>query len=488
VDANARDARVVEVMTELGLEERQNLVISRLSGGQRKRTSVASELLTKPSLLFLDEPTSGLDPGSEEQVTSLLRELADGGRTVVVATHSLVTLERCDRVLFLARGGFEAFFGPPDVAMTYFDEHGFGESYPRVFASLGEPTGGDFATAFANDPASSKYVNGPVSQAVARVSAEPNWNANARPRSDRVRQWGILVRRYVAVLLADPASTLILLAQAPFFALLFVLLYPNNVLTTARASGAGTLSWLLVLGATWIGTSNAIREIVKERAILSREYGIGLSLGAYLGSKVAVLGGLTAIQCAFLALATMLRQSLPAVDPSGQFVFPPGGVFAGDVLSELVLDVVLAGLASMGIGLLVSAIVRNADQANFALPLLLVAQVVLSAPLLTSPGPVYTALGTASTAQWGTAAVASTIGLNDVQRPYLIAVTNQRAAIEGVTPDLSAAQGPERWNHQLAAWLGNLLALVVIAMAAIIGLNLALAGQLRTRIRSRAGP
>ena len=100
-----RRARVEEVMVELGLADRADVAIERLSGGQRKRTSVAMELLTKPTLLLLDEPTSGLDPGYEKSVMELLRRLADGGRVVVVVTHSVQSLDLCDRVLFLAPGG-----------------------------------------------------------------------------------------------------------------------------------------------------------------------------------------------------------------------------------------------------------------------------------------------------------------------------------------------------------------------------------------------
>ena len=71
------------------------------------------ELLTGPSLLILDEPTSGLDPALDRQVMTMLRRLADAGRTVVVVTHSLTFLDVCDQVLLLAPGGKTAFCGPP---------------------------------------------------------------------------------------------------------------------------------------------------------------------------------------------------------------------------------------------------------------------------------------------------------------------------------------------------------------------------------------
>jgi ABC-type multidrug transport system ATPase subunit len=477
VEPEARVSRVNDVLRELALEERQHLVISRLSGGQRKRTSVAAELLARPPLLFLDEPTSGLDPGNEEQVTSLLRDLADGGRTVVVATHSLVTLERCDRVLFLAKGGHEAFYGPPELATTYFAAQGQGTSYPRVFAALDEANGQTLGAAFQGDPARKTYVDEPIARARGTLSADRPAALDAR--SDRLRQWWVLVRRYLAVLRADRVSTLILLAQAPFFAVLFALLYPYNVLSTANASEATILMWLLVVGAAWIGTSNSIREVVKERPILVREHGLGLSLGAYVSSKLAVLTVITAVQCAILAVATLLPQRLPPVDPIGGVVLGPAGVLFGSRLPELTLDVMVAGVASMALGLLLSALVRNADQANFVLPLVLVAQVVLSAPVLGTPGPVFAALGTVSTAQWGTAAVGSTISLNDVRRPYLEVVENQRAAAERRQPDPTVAAGRSTWDHTLGAWLIDILALVVLGSASVVGLYLALARQLR---------
>ena len=107
-------------MRELGLDSRRTRPIHSLSGGQRKRVCVALELLTKPSLIFLDEPTSGLDPGMDREVMQMLRGLADDGRTVIVVTHCVPSLDVCDQLLVMAPGGSVAYFGPPEEALNFF--------------------------------------------------------------------------------------------------------------------------------------------------------------------------------------------------------------------------------------------------------------------------------------------------------------------------------------------------------------------------------
>src|SRR5205807_4503298 len=108
-------------------------------------------------LLFLDEPTSGLDPGFEKSTMQLLRTLADGGRTVIVVTHSLQSLDLCDRVLFLAPGGSVAFFGPPDEALAYFCK----ADYADVFIEL-EQQGGDWKGRFRQSRTYDQYMAQPM--------------------------------------------------------------------------------------------------------------------------------------------------------------------------------------------------------------------------------------------------------------------------------------------------------------------------------------
>jgi hypothetical protein len=204
-----------------------------------------------------------------------------------------------------------------------------------------------------------------------------------------------------------------------------------------------------------------------------------MSLAVYAASKVAVLGVLTTAECAFLSVATMAFQRFPPSDPILSQQMPASGSLLGPIQLELMFDVIVVGLAAMGVALLVSALVRTSDQANFALPLLLVAQIVLSAPVLGSPGVLFEALGTVSTAQWGMAAASSTIGLNDIREPYLSGVETQRSQAENRSVDQGTIDGRDLWSHSLGWWAIDILALVAVAVLSIVGLFGALVMRMR---------
>src|SRR3989304_5035587 len=118
-----RHQRVMQGLQDLDLGHRKDVQVSGLSGGQQKRVLIGVELLTRPGLFFLDEPTSGLDPGTETAFMHLMRRLADQGRTIVVVTHATKNVMLADKVVFLARGGYLAWFGPPNEALDYFDQY-----------------------------------------------------------------------------------------------------------------------------------------------------------------------------------------------------------------------------------------------------------------------------------------------------------------------------------------------------------------------------
>src|SRR5437660_10265289 len=122
-------------MDVTGLSERRDVPISQLSGGQRKRVSIAVELITKPSVIFLDEPTSGLDPATEERIMKLFRQIAESGRTVILTTHAMENVRLFDRVVVLLRGTL-IFYGTPTAALELVVADNFADHHNKLDAPV----------------------------------------------------------------------------------------------------------------------------------------------------------------------------------------------------------------------------------------------------------------------------------------------------------------------------------------------------------------
>ncbi len=453
-----RKRRVTEVMDELGLSERADLPIEQLSGGQRKRASIALELITKPSLLFLDEPTSGLDPGYEKTIMTLLRELADGGRTVVVVTHSVQSLDMCDRVLFLSRGGRVAYFGPPREALIYFGQ----TNYADIFSRLDSEHEVDWKERFRSHPFYEGYVNQPLMGRENMRKNAPRLTLPPEPKQDWMKQFQTLTNRYIDVLRSDRRGLLTLLLQAPILGLLIYAISPRNSFNpspTIDHSNTTMVALIIVLAVTFMGSVNAIREIVKELPIYRRERAVGLSISAYIASKVVVLGLLTVIQSLVLVIIAAHGQGGPTSSATGIW---PGG--------ELVFDVIIAGICSMAIALMISAAVNASDKAMAILPLLLIPQVILSGGVITlNDKTIMRDVSDVVSANWGMAAVGSTIDLNGLDSSPAI----------GLPQD-------SRWDRQKSTWTNDIAAMVLLIGAAAAGTWLLL--RRRDPFIVRAGP
>ncbi|WP_405995507.1 FHA domain-containing protein [Streptomyces sp. NBC_00986] len=423
-----RQARVEEVVRELGLEQRATQPVHSLSGGQRKRVSVALELLTKPSLLFLDEPTSGLDPGMDRSVMHMLRGLADDGRTVIVVTHSVLSLDVCDRLLVLAPGGKVAYYGPPDDALAYF---GF-EHWPEAFEAFERDQERDWAGEFRDSPFQRQYIVNSTAQphqlgsgAVAAAPPPP------RPRS-RSAQLGTLVRRYTAALAADRTFLVIMIAL-PFVMGAMARALAGSELTRETAMNA---LLILCVGGVLTGAANAVRELVKERAIYRRERAVGLSRSAYLLSKVVVLGAITVAQAVVLTLVGLFGVDLNA--PGGKGVLMPP-------LIEITVAVALLAFTAMMLGLLVSAMVRKEEVTMPLLVLLAIVQVVFCGALLKLHGvPGLEQLSWLVPSRWALGGMAGTIGLARI-----------------VPGELT---GDPMFRHSAGVWLLNMGMLVVLSL------------------------
>ncbi|MFB7471558.1 FHA domain-containing protein [Kitasatospora sp. NPDC056184] len=443
--APEREARVTEVIRELGLDSRADLVISSLSGGQRKRVSVALELLTKPSLLFLDEPTSGLDPGMERSVMQMLRSLADDGRTVVVVTHSVLSLDVCDRLLVLAPGGRTAYYGPPGEALPFF---GFTE-WPQAFEAFENEDHQAWQRRFRESPQYERYVAaGALPPARPVPAAGPGAADPIGPEQPQgwFSQLGTLIRRYTAVLAADRLFLTVMIA------LPFLIGVMCRAMAGSRLSSENALNILLTLciGGLLTGSANAVREIVKERPIYQRERVVGLSRSAYLVSKVVVLGTITVAQAAVLTLVGLAGVDLDPTLPGGVTVH--SGVLMPP-LAELILAVALLSFSAMMLGLLVSALVRKEEATMPLLVLLSVVQIVFSGAMLKLHGvPGLEQFAWLVPSRWGLSAMARTVDLHTV-------LPND------ITDDPLFQQERAGWLLALAVLVGLSVALAVLVLA-----------------------
>jgi ABC-type multidrug transport system ATPase subunit len=460
-----RAARIEEVLVELGLERCRALPIRRLSGGQQRRVAVGLELITKPSLLILDEPTSGLDPGYERSLMELLRRLADGGRTVIVVTHSVQSLRLCDRVLFLAPGGRVAYFGPAQMAPAYFGR----EDFQEVFRDLSSSEPRNWAQEFRAHPFHERYVARGQSETAVPVPAAQRTFSLPSPRNWFSQFW-MLTRRYTRVIASDRRNTAMLALQPAVLGLLMMLALPAHELSQPDpgivriASRGGLVLLVVMLGMTWLGASNAIREIVREQPIFLRERAVGLFVSAYVASKVVVLGLLTILQAFVLVPIAVARQDVPG---SGSLL--PSGVL------ELIVVGALAGLAAMALALVISSVSETADRAMTVLPVVLIVQMLLAMggvfPDLVDK-PVLKQASYLAGAQWAFSASASTVDLDRLMSVDRVARTYPEVPLDDPGPALAELSDDEIvdrfWRHDWQTWMLSAGALLGLTAAGVL--------------------
>lgn len=448
--------RINEVLQDVEMEYRADAMVYKLSGGERKRISIALELLANPSIFFLDEPTSGLDPGLDYRMMHLLRNLANKGRTIVLVTHTIMNIDVCDYICFLARGGRIAYYGPPAEAKNYFGTANFAEIYTRLEPTETHPSIPEEAEErFRHSPYYQQYIVHPQQEAQKVMMSMPVPERKGL-RMHGLRQFLLLSHRYLELLKNDTGNFLLLLLQAPIIGLiLFSLAWPGafdptkvvqcptranilshtgpivsincqrvvNLLNSPQGktisqhlgktkdqifqnaimpnSGvdAQTLLFIMAFAAILFGCVNGVREIVKELPIYRRERLVNIGLAPYLFSKIVVLGVFSLLQSAILIFLVNSKS------PFQQGIFLPP-------LVEISITMALTSIAGLMLGLAISAIAPNTDRAMSFVPLILIPQVIFSGILFKLNTPVLQAVGAIFAMRWAMAAMGSSVGLH----------------------------------------------------------------------------
>lgn len=393
-----RSVRCQEVLDKLGLAEHADTRVDKLSGGQRKRASVALELLTEPSLLILDEPTSGLDPSMDKQVMETLRLLADGGRVVIVVTHNVANLSVCDQVLVLAKGGLPAYVGRSDAVMPHFGVADWAGVFSKVYDEA-EPVYERFRSETPQRIPSRDVPLSSVEDDSAQHVEAPRQPWFSQMRAVAGRQWRLL--------LAD-SGYLTFLALLPIVLGVLALVVPGNkgfgVPTLEEIGEPSQLLVVLIFGSSFMGMALSVRDLIGERAIYRREKAVGLRAGAYLSAKTLVFTVICLVQSLVMTLIVLWGK--PA--PIHHLVLDIPG-------AEIFIAIAATAITCSVLGLLISAGVRSADQ---VMPLLVVgamAQLVLSGGLIPVTGRiVLEQLSWLAPTRWGFSAGASSIDLKDL--------------------------------------------------------------------------
>lgn len=479
-DRQSIDAKVKEVLKRLELTPHAQKRISQLSGGQRKRVSIAVELLTEPSLFFLDEPTSGLDPGLEAEMMQMLQGLAKkDNHTIILVTHSVVNISLCDKIAVMGVGGVLTYYGPPGnvgnpaigTALGHFGVNDFADIYrvvqPTIVSDPQTPNRykvklpasckNQYLLSIAqrlthHDPKEllpmwtqelSKYFKNTKEANIVRSKIQDVANATAnnqitrtqptvtetRPVKNRinVHQTRILLSRYLDLKLSDLRALLLLLIQAPIIGLLLAFSVKHDVLDNSIPKNwpdAQRLLGMMACTVLWFGIFSSASEVIKELPIYQRERFVNLDIISYLSSKVIVLFMVCVVQCAVL-LGTI---ATAGVDISGQGQILPLPI-------EMFIDLLLMALVGMSLGLLISSFVTSSDMVTNAMPIAMLPQIILNPTLLADPGALKPFVNILITSKWG-----------------LVALGNSTDITSRIQPNYTDIYSSDAWGL-LFAWL-----------------------------------
>ena len=464
--------RINEVLEDVEMLEQRHQLIQKLSGGQRKRVSIALELLDRPAIFFLDEPTSGLDPGLDYRMMHLLRRLADKGQTIVLVTHATNNINICDYVCFLTHGGRLAYFGPVAAALDYFEKQDFAEIYGLLEPTAHHPDAPELAAMhYKNATDYQRYVLEQLQRS--QKETPPMSAADKTEHSRRSSSWQqflLLALRYLELLKNDPGNLLILLLQAPIIVLLIVLLIRCEVGTdtfTARAvTRCPTLATVLtptgqpnIPGPTdtpattsCTRVENFLQHDPRGRIYARKRGGEKSALQDFItpgsganAQKLLFIIGFTAVlfgcvnaareivkeaaiyrreravnlgilpyicsKIVVLALLCLIQSAILVVTINAIAPFQQG-IFLVPAL-EVYITIALTSLAGLMIGLAISAISPSTDRAMSFIPIILIPQVIFSGTVFPFKDGITQVMAMLFVARWSIGALGSSIGLHN---------------------------------------------------------------------------
>lgn len=487
--------KIDETLQMVELDAHRNTFISKLSGGQKKRASIAVELLASPKLFFLDEPSSGLDPGTEKNLMHMLKKLASTGKTVIMVTHTVQNINMCDRIICMGNGGLLCYSGAPQKALDFFGKR----SMTDIYEDLNEHS---IEVSNRFNSMSNNVDSVPQSQQAQKEKLRFDF-------VNSLRQFAVMTKRYAEILINSRVRLLLLLIM-PVILTFFVCIafQADGNFYNLFGVNADRKSFPFVVGidtqklmfafscaAFWVGIFNSVQEISKERIIFERERFTGVKVFPYIMSKFVNIALLCLIQTLIMMLlftfftntTAKYAQDLisvntwePGMDVEGIYnvlklgpgkdgiVFTGGGLWL-----ELYLTTFLTLLSAMCLGLTVSSAVSN-DMALVICPVCLLPQILFSGVVSELAGMTQT-ISNIITCRWSCIAYFTSTAINDMSTPF-----DSKESIGGWNLQqgfISAAYGADKTyifglNPVASAWIALLVMSVVCVAFAVVLLQL----------------
>ena len=372
--------RITEVLQDLKIEERKNSLISELSGGQKKRVSIALELLAKPLLLFLDEPTSPLDPYVIKEFLDILKELTANGTTVIMVTHKPDDLEYMDEVIFMAEGGAMAYHGDVTTYKKYFEVTSPVDVYNKISGKNAIIWIDRFRNNQNRKSTQSKQIEGIKNKSNISVISQFYW----------------LLSRYIKIKTQDKGNFYLMLIQAPIIAVLICMIFSEVT---------GAVPFISAIAAIWFGSNNAAKEIVSEMAIYKRERMYNLSIFPYIFSKISVLSLFSIVQSAIYILIIYIYFSNQAVEV--RLVNP----------IQAFCWMSFVSIVSSLFGLCISSLSKTTEIVMTTVPIVLIPQIMLAGLIAKIGSPIVEFISYLTLSRWATE------GFNIIQEKIMVVHT-----------------------------------------------------------------
>ena len=365
--------RINRVIKSLNLDQDEHkdvrgIKVGSLSGGQRKRISIAVELLTEPTILFLDEPTSPLDPETIENFLKSLQNLTEEGTTIIMVTHKPEDLNYVDQVIFLGIQGYLTYKGPAKALTSHFDTNTIVEVYGKMSNK---------------EHVLKEYEKQKPSGNSIQVE---NVSEVKRDKPDSlILQLYWLIARYLKIKLTDRENLVLLLAQPVIIAGLVSFIF--NELSI------GVL-FMMAISAIWFGVSNAAKEIVGELSVYRRERMFNLNLHTYILSKWTVLSLIALVQTVIFISIVYLNFSINTAEGYPETYLRS---FWGNIAFMFYI-----AISATFLGLLLSAYFNTTEKVMTVVPIALMPQIMLAGVMTKIDNTLVELLSFTTLGRWGT--------------------------------------------------------------------------------------